>query len=203
MSEPVCPHCGKPVSATSKYCPSCGRDIQPQPIPPATTGQFPVEPPVTWAPPSRSRTSLIIGIVVIAMLVIGIVAGTWVWGNMAAGGLTLTCLTSSSSNSSTTATISIEVGIQNPSVLDVSSDWTIAIIYPSVSFSSEQAFTTPAGGTSHPIFTFTINQNQASQATGTPTVTITAVDHVLVYAYSHSATASGSTTSSSPPPPSC
>src|SRR6266704_3358963 len=140
MSQSFCSHCGKPIlSIDSKFCSNCGAILRPQEIPQVAAPPN-SQPPTTWvvpAPPPQKHTGLIVGIVVIVVLLLTVFAGTWAWGSSAVNGLTLSCISSTSSLGFTSSTLGLMIGVKNPSNLDVSSDWTITIHFPSVTFSSE------------------------------------------------------------------
>lgn len=85
MTEPkvrFCGACGVPLTRESRFCPSCGAPIQPaavgpaKPLPslPATPG--PAVAPATAPPTPRSRTPLIIGGLVVAVVLVAAFVAT-------------------------------------------------------------------------------------------------------------------------------
>ncbi len=145
-----CPHCSAPVTQGSSFCGNCGN-----PLPPIGP---------TFAPPSapkRSRSGLIIGVVLIVLIVGGGVGYFLYWNNQqqqivlqaaksseqsAANQLpnqiTFTCLTVTTDNSHLTysqysgysgyLTLSQTVGLSNPTNFAMDATWKFTYDYTSV-----------------------------------------------------------------------
>ncbi len=185
----TCPTCFAMVPSGTQFCPQCG-----SPIPP------PAGPPVpAAAPPSKRPIALIVGIVLIAIILLG-VGGYVVYNNaqqqilqaaknseqntanQAVDQLRATCLTVRTDSShlygysgsySGYRTVYETIGVNNPTKFVMQTTWHLTLSYPSVGWvlADTESFHLSATGTAYPIFSFQVSGSQLNNLPPNPDFT--------------------------------
>ena len=185
----ACPTCHTIVAAGTAFCPQCGSPI-PSTVPPA----WPIIPP---APPPKRNVALIVGIVLIAVIVIGI--GGYAFyqnqqqlvlqaaknsekndANQSVNQLQPTCFSNRTDTSNLSynttnrvfygyLTIYETFGISNPTRFPMDATWTLTFDFPGPSwvFTDTQTFHIIADGVGYPTFVFRITATQLNNLTPT------------------------------------
>ncbi len=183
----ACPTCHTVVAAGTAFCPQCGSPI-PSTVPPA----WPVIP---LAPAPKRNVALIVGIVLIAIIVIGIGGFAFYQNqqqlilqaakvsdrdaaNQSVNQLQNTCYSNRTDTSALSysygvfygyATIYETFGIYNPTRFPMDATWSITIDFPGPSWvlTTTQPFHLVATGTGYPTFAFRITATELNNLTPT------------------------------------
>ena len=192
--------------------------------------------PTYWGPPpqapapgvaKKSHTGLIVGIVLLILLVVslGAVGGSYAWARGATAsleptcqsssdtvnwaGLTISVLTASFNPSTVLGEIQLVLGMHNPSSLTVNSPWIMQSTWGNAVMIDQESFTLPAGSTQLVLFHLSITATVAIQiltaavnsgvsGVSTPyTFSLTRDDSALGFHFTNQLSTSGSASSSS------
>ncbi len=187
--QATCPICFTTVALGTQFCPQCGSAI-----PPPTWAPIPAA-----APPSKRPVKLIVGIVLIALLLVG-VGGFALYNNaqeqilqaakasdrnaanQSINQLQPTCLSVRTDSStlygspgsySGYRTVYETLGINNPTKFAMDATWALTLKYPSVGWvlADTESFHLSASGTAHPIFSYRVSGSQLNNLPPNPNLT--------------------------------
>ncbi len=173
-----CSSCGNEIPSAARFCPVCGSQLQLQEAPVATPPapvSTPTPIPLAPTPKASRRKVYAIVAVVLGIVVIAALAGSYYAARGAALGLQPVCQTTTTTSvSSTEEIVHVEIGVKNPSDTDVTTKDTISFDYGSgVVISDTNTFTVYAHQTAYPVFNFVVTSSQAQQISGNNNPTIT------------------------------
>jgi hypothetical protein len=194
----ACPTCSTIVAVGTAFCPQCGSPI-PSAVPPAWPGIQP-------APAPKRNVALIVGIILIAIIVIGI--GGYAFyqnqqqlvlqaakssekdaANQSINQLQATCFSNRTDVSNLSysngvfygyMTVYETFGISNPTRFAMSATWTLTFDFPGPSWvlTDTQTFHLVANGIGYPTFAFRLTGNQLTNLTNSTSLkTFTATVH--------------------------
>lgn len=177
----------------------------PQPPPAPTYAPFPVPPPRTGISKAAVIASVIVAVVIVGGL------GSYWYSAQAAGNVEMVCGSVSTSLGGglipTSFTISLTVGVENPSLLTVKADWRISWTYGGIGKRDTASFTMEPGQTAYADFSFTYSAAEllAIGASGgqTGTMRLDQTYSVLVYTFQRSVSVSSGTNAGGASLPEC